>query len=428
MLIAGVSKCDITPPTWVPYLTSSGNGTCAPFEGVHDSLYARVLVLDDGQQAIAVLAVDSIGYDNAVLGLGRNFTQELRARIEEKTGLDGAAVMLSATHSHSTPETIGLTNFREFPGVPEWVETHLENLVDAVVQAWENRVPVRAYAGSTEVTGVARYRRVVMKDGTLDRRGASPPEEQVAIPWRLDEELSVLYFETEEGAPHAVLANYTAHPVVAMLLPPASADYPGALTAGVEAALDGVVCLFVNGACANVNSVHVTTNFEDVAELGGKLAQGALEEIERLKAGAPLVDPGVSVRVDETVLEPRPCLSVEEAERAVEADSSAENLRTLRLARKLAEGPIRAEVQAMGLGPVRWVALPGEVFVETGLALKEQGASFVVGNANGWVGYLPIRRAYDEGGYEVGPGAWSRVAPGSAEKMEALAGMLLDRL
>jgi hypothetical protein len=82
----------------------------------------------------------------------------------------------------------------------------------------------------------------------------------------------------------------------------------------------------------------------------------------------------------------------------------------------------------MSIGPVRWVALPGELFVETGLALKQAGATFVVGYANGYIGYLPIRRAYDEGGYEVDPGTWSRVAPGSAERLQAIAERLLSQL
>jgi len=82
----------------------------------------------------------------------------------------------------------------------------------------------------------------------------------------------------------------------------------------------------------------------------------------------------------------------------------------------------------MCLGSLKWVSLPGEPFVETGLALKNAGASFVVGYANNWLGYFPIRRAYDEGGYEVALGAWSRVAPGSAERLEEFANKILNKL
>ena len=84
--------------------------------------------------------------------------------------------------------------------------------------------------------------------------------------------------------------NYTAHPVVAMLLPEVSADYPGAASSFVEQALPGAVCLFTNGAAGNIISIKVSTNFEDVAALGRKLGQAALETIGDIRRGAPLAD------------------------------------------------------------------------------------------------------------------------------------------
>ncbi len=427
MLMAGAAKRCVTPPTWVPYLTSSGNGTCEPFEGIHDDLYARALVLDDGRKSVAVLAVDSIGYDNTILGPGRNFTKELRARISERTGLSEEGVMLSATHSHSTPELIGLTPFRETEGIQDWLEAHLETLAATVTEAWEKRAAVRAYAGVTRLAGVARHRRVLLRDGSLNHGGALPSREEADGPWAVDEALSVLYLEAATGEPHAAMVNYAAHPVVAMVLPPVSADYPGALAACVEEGLDGTPCLFVNGACGNVNSIHVTTNFEDVSRIGRTLGLAALDEIARMKQGSPLGSTDVAYVTDQLELEGRPCPPVDEAERTAAQNPSSDNRRALRLARKLAEGPLEVEVQAMALGRLRWVALPGEVFVETGLAIKQAGAWFVTGNANGWLGYFPIRRAYAEGGYEVVAGPWSRVAPGSAERIEAVCISLMER-
>jgi hypothetical protein len=402
-LTVGAAKRKITPPLWVPYLTSSGNGTHAPFQGVHDDLFARALVLDDGHDAVAMLAVDSIGYDNALLGPGRNFTDELRRKVAASTTLTPDAVMLAATHSHSTPETIGLTPFRDARGVPEWIENHLSELAATVIEAWRNRVPARARAGVTQVEGIARYRRIRLRNGKESRRGPLPPPEDVAVPWRLDEDLNILHFERDNGAPLAVLLNYTAHPVVAMLLPHVSADYPGAATALVERELPGAVCLFTNGCCGNVNTVKVATNFDDVQSIGETLGRAALGKLRELK---PLADTAVAHHSTELTLAPREC-------------PTAKTPVLSRLAKKLAEGPLRAAVQAMRVGPVSWVSLPGEPFVETGFALKNAGATFVVGYANGWLGYFPIRRAYDEGGYETQAGAWSRVAPGSAEQLEA---------
>ena len=162
-LLAGASKRRVTPPLSVPYLTSSGNGTSAPFKGIHDDLFARALVLDNGHEKIAILSVDAIGYDNSILGKGRDFTRELRSKAARRTGLKADAIMLAATHTHSAPETIGLTPFRTVPGAPEWLESHLQELVETVVDAWKNRVPVRAFAGVTKADGIARYRRIVLR-------------------------------------------------------------------------------------------------------------------------------------------------------------------------------------------------------------------------------------------------------------------------
>jgi hypothetical protein len=421
-LKAGVARTTITPPLEIPFLTSSGAGTNAAFKAVHDDLFARALVLDDRRQALALLAVDSIGYDNAVLGPGRDFTAELRQRIAAKTGLQPGAILLAASHTHSAPETIGLTPLGADPVARDWLEGHLGQLADTVVRAWQRRVPVRVRAGSVAVPGLQRYRRIVMKDGRLSRHGAVPAAADVAVPWRLDEMLHVLYLETVEGAPHSVVLNYTAHPVVAMLLPEVSADYPGAAAAVVEAALPGATCLFLNGCAGNVNSIAVATNFDDVATIGGRLGRAAVACVQDRKAAPPLADTRLAVVSETCTLASRPVPP------RAEVHPTAAGGRVLRLAQKLEEGPIKAEVQAMALGPLRWVALPGEPFVETGLALKQAGASFVVGYANGYVGYLPIERAYKEGGYEVELGAWSRVAPGSAERLQAIGARLLARL
>lgn len=427
-LRAGVAKRRMTPPVWIPYLTSSGNGTSAPFKGVHDELFARALVLDDGKQSIAILSADSIGYDNALLGVGRDFTAELRKRIAAKTDLRPEAVMIASTHSHSTPETICLSNLREISGAEKWLEEHLQTLAETVIKAWKNRVRVKVFAGVTKVEGIARNRRILLKDGKLSRYGAIPPEEKIAAPWALDEDLPVIYLQKENGEAHSVLLNYTAHPVVAMLLPEVSADYPGVACAEVESKFKGAVCLFTNGAAGNVNSISVSTNFEDVNRVGKKLGHAAIAKIGRMKLETPIADAVIRVISDSIELGPRECPALSDAEQIAKTDPSPLNQRILRLARKLSEGPIRAEIQAMKLGPLKWVSIPGEAFVETGLALKKSGASFVVGYANGWVGYLPIRRAYDEGGYEVDLGAWSRVAPGSAERLEALAQKLLNKI
>ena len=67
--------------------------------------------------------------------------------------------------------------------------------------------------------------------------------------------------------------------------------------------------------------------------------------------------------------------------------------------------PHDVEVQVIALGKeVAWVSLPGEIFTELGLAIKQDSpfpCTIIAELANGLVGYVPSRRAYAQGNYEV---------------------------
>jgi len=76
---------------------------------------------------------------------------------------------------------------------------------------------------------------------------------------------------------------------------------------------------------------------------------------------------------------------------------------------------LSAEVQALRIGEVGIVAFPGELFVELGLLAKARSpfaTTLVVELANDSIGYIPTRRAYSEGGYEV---TSTVLAPGVGE-------------
>src|SRR2546426_810430 len=72
------------------------------------------------------------------------------------------------------------------------------------------------------------------------------------------------------------------------------------------------------------------------------------------------------------------------------------------------------EVQALAIGDVALVALPGEFFAESGLRLRGRSPfrhTIPIGYADGGVGYVPPASAFAEGGYETRLAPWSRVAP-----------------
>ena len=68
-------------------------------QGIKDDLMAVAVVIDDGDQRMAVVAVDTIG-------LMRKFVLDVRQSINKELGLDH--LMIHATHNHEGPDTQGL--------------------------------------------------------------------------------------------------------------------------------------------------------------------------------------------------------------------------------------------------------------------------------------------------------------------------------
>ena len=91
--------------------------------------------------------------------------------------------------------------------------------------------------------------------------------------------------------------------------------------------------------------------------------------------------------------------------------------------------PLEVEVQVIALGDeLAWVSLPGEIFIELGLAIKQDSPfrhTIVAELANGAIGYIPSRRAYAQGNYEV---ISARCAEGSGERLVDAALRLLKEL
>lgn len=85
----------------------------------------------------------------------------------------------------------------------------------------------------------------------------------------------------------------------------------------------------------------------------------------------------------------------------------------------------------MRLGHAAFLFIPAEVFVEIGLAIRQQSPfefTAVAGYAEDYVGYIPVDAAFDEGGYELGPGRWARVGRGTAKILQAESLALLSDL
>ena len=416
----GADKVDITPPMSVPYLGYHPH-RLAFFEGIHDRLYARSLYISDGTAEVMIIGLDSIGFSEDVLGKGRNFISEVKGRIHQRTGIAVERIMLSSTHAHATAETLDIRPVIEFaPSAKDWLEELIERIADSALSARQHSFGAQLRIARSEVEGISVNRR---NDTCLDN------------------ELIVLIFESTSGK-KVFLVNFACHAVIVQVQPKVSAGFPGVLQNTIETGIPDVkLCLFLQGACGDINpAAGSSRSFDDVERTGLALAG----EVIRLFGISGLTGTGpsrVSIRaVSERIALPSgPLPSKEEIEQAkkelpileqnvfpigdcrlpignrkLKIENRKSNLSELLARVRQGPGPFSGELQVIQIGQVVLFAIPCEPFCQTGKELKRIAAPFiglVVGYANGYLGYLAPRQAWEKGGYEVRCGPWSKLGP-----------------
>jgi hypothetical protein len=429
-LSAGIGRAVITPPIGIPLVGFAGRG---PAEAVHDELLATTLVLEAGGTRAAIITADVIGFGERLVG-------DIRAEVERRTGLPGGNVLLCASHTHYGPKT-GAYEPDPLPPDVEAYTANLKFLLAGTVEAALARLqPVRLGFGQGEAQlGVNRRERRPDGQIVLGQNPAGPCDRSVGVT-RLD---------AADGTPLAALVSFACHPVSAgARMREISADWVGVMRGLVESAT-GAACLYLQGAGGNINPVEMRHSFEPARRLGLMLGG----EVVRVLAGtesAPAI--GLSLAATRLELPAMRFAALPEGEAAVAEltellerqwrEGASEGAlwwtesrleRAARMCDSLRTGVplpgIPAELCALRFGDVALATAPGEIFTETGTAVKQRSPlprTCFTGYANGTIGYVPVPSAYAEGGYEVTHAC--RVAPEAAGMIEATLVELLRKV
>ncbi|MEP0844642.1 MAG: neutral/alkaline non-lysosomal ceramidase N-terminal domain-containing protein [Phycisphaerae bacterium] len=438
-LSAGVASVDITPP--VGY-RMSGYFYERPSTGVRDPLQAKCLVLSQGGQRAAVVFCD-------LIGVSREVADAAREAAGRRTGIPPAHVAVAGTHTHSGPLYFGplhahfhrlavQAHGRDPTQTVDYPALLTERIVESIVRAKANLRPVLLSAGSAEVAPTPAFnRRYLLKDGSV-RSLVSPLDPNVVRPvGPIDPRLDMLFIcEADGAAPIALLSSFALHAAVTGGTA-YSADYPGHLEKTLRGAFGpGFVSLFGAGCCGDVNHVDVSRQEQRTAEqIGTQLGETARQAIGRLD---PVRGPRLAVRQErvELALQQYSPQEMAKAEKDMAAiggkdlpfleQVKASKLTALRL---LGRSTLTVDVQAVRISDdVAIVTLPGEIFVELGLAIKKASpfkTTFVIELANAGIHYVPTRRAFAEGGYET---VNCIIEPGGGEKLVEAAIRLLEEL
>lgn len=322
--------------------------------GVHDDLFARALVLRQGDEKLAMVSLD-------LVGLNRFDVEKIKAGV---AGFRPDQILVACTHVHAGPDTMGLWGLP--PVYSGRDEEYMEKLSSAIV-----RVIGRANEAARPVgVWTAVYQ---MNPDLMYNMNEGEPE---------DETMGIMVFRDEAGSVVATLINATGHPeVMYENNNKISADYPGVVYRLVEQKYGGGAILF-SGTLGSLitpaiphKSQREDHDFEDVEYMGRMVAAE--------------VDKGMAmlVREDEPSIKHRMSLIQVPATNRVHKLAVKFGL----LERHVYEGlSFITEVNLIEIGSAQFVTFPGEAYPKQGLNIRahQKPNSFQITLANDELGYI----------------------------------------
>lgn len=410
---AGFAKADITPTVPTP-MAGYYQGRLST--ETHDPLWCRATVLDDGNTRVAIVALD-------LITTTRWLTTETRERVAAKTSIPAENVLLSATHSHTGPVMYDPANSRyqllgnANPATEKYMAELPEQIANCVTEAFQGRRNVRVHCGVGEERDLAFNRRFFMNDGTVGWNPGKLNPKIVREAGPTDSTLPVIGFYGEDSKLSGLLSNFSIH-LDTVGGTQWSADMPYAMLGSLQAVVgDNCHLQYSTGCCGDINHIDVRKAFpqkghEEAARIGTRLAGAALRALPNLSPakGSKLYATSSLVTLPVAKHDPeRVAWAKEIADRSQKTPQPpfremVEAFRILDIEARKQE-PYTVEVQVLSMGhDIAWVSLPGEIFVQLGIAIKD-GSPFQVTSvhelANGSIGYIPTRQAYPQGNYEV---------------------------
>ena len=453
MLKVGFARANITPP---PGCNVPGGHFPRAGTHVHDDLYATAMVVDNGEERVALVGLDALSVKHSTVQTGRKLAHKL-------CGIAPGNIMVGASHTHCGGPTCDCLGSRPEKWYCDFVG---KQIGAAVAEADRAKQPAVIAIGSGQEGSVAFNRRFVMKDGNERTHPGkmNPDIRKIAGP--IDPEVGVIAVFAADGvggvtdpeqsrpvtAPTLLgcLVNYTLHGTVGVGGTGYSSDWPHYL----REAISGVygpeaLTVFLNGACGDVTQVdNQSPRPREYGEAYGRyvgttVAAEAMKVIERLSiegekhADVPLAVAdeviGIAMRpvTAEMVAQAQQYLKEHKGERSADFVNADDMLRLAEWIR--AEPEVPTEIQAIRIGPLGLVSNPAEYFCCFGLDIKARSPfaqTMVVELANGCIGYVPDEKALGPrgGGYEPRHACSSKLVPEAGKLIAKKSVELLKQL
>ena len=415
---AGAAVVDVTPEKF-PVLVN-GSMTSRSVDKVNTRVNARAIALADGREQIAIVVVDSCM-------MGRALLDEVKGLAAKRTGIRADRILISATHAHSAPASMGCLGT---DADPDYVPFLVGKLVESIAAAQANLEPARVGFASADAADYTALRQWIRRPDRLaedpfgnltlranmhagrkweDVTGEAGPE---------DPELALISIQSRDGRPIAVLGNFSMHYFGDRDI---SADYFGLFAEGLKARLAAAapagkapfVGIMSHGCSGDIYRVDYKVPEKDRPTWNiQQYADGLVEIAMKALAAAPhREDADLAMHERRMTLNYR----VPDRQRLEWAQRIVKEMGG-RLPKTQPEIYAREQiflheaqkteivVQGLRIGDIGIATTPCETYAITGLKIKAASPlkkTMVIELANGGDGYIPPPEQHLFGGYNT---------------------------
>lgn len=418
----GFYEREITPPL--------GSGIPGYFSirrasDVADRLYARAVVVKEGNEKVAILSIDG-------LHPKKDICDNIAKRIEEYTDIPRSHIMIAFTHSHTAiPFRFECVAFADDPIVKESIkgydEVFARLVADCATLANLRLKKATAYFGKGEVRGISFCRDYYMKNGTSQTNPPRKSPEIISAVTESDKELPILMVKDEHQIPVGAIVSFACH-ADCVGGDKLSGDYVSVLSKELKKVYgQEFVTVFLLGCSGDVNHFDVTKESDSddhYVKMGKKIAGEAVKvaafakELEETKVKARLeyiTIPRRSVE-QERIDEARNCIATikEDKNVKISADNTDPDQYKLAMAKRLIDylettpNSFDVPLQCIRIGELTIYGYNSEIFTEFGKMLKKEDGTemnIVATLCNEAFGYVPTRDMFFDTIYESRPGS-----------------------
>lgn len=412
-LRAGAAVIDITPPK-LPVLVNGGM-LSRYLDKINTRMHARAIVVSDDKSQIAIVVADSCM-------MSRDVLDEAKAMASKKTGIAADHMLISATHAHSVPASMGCLGT---DADPNYVPFLKEQLVVAIAAAQAKMQPARIGFGKADAAEFTALRQWIRRPDRVvedpfgnktvraNMHAGAKWDDAVGEAGPEDPDLSLISIQAKDGRPIAVMGNFSMHYFGDKDL---SADYFGLFSEGLKQRIspDGdFVGIMSHGCSGDIYRVDYTVPAEQrtkptIDEYTNALLDKAMNAYAGIKYGD---EGGIAMSERRMTMKYRvpDKQRLEWAQRIVaEMGDRIPKTTTEVYAREQIILHERQQteivVQALRIGDIAIATTPNETYAITGLKIKAASPlprTMVIELANGGDGYIPPPEMHAWGGYNT---------------------------